>query len=289
LSVPRREPFTQIEVGERRRLDPVLPGAQDLDDLARDAGIPDGDRAAFVNELKEEIGLYRLDMLVSRQEEPSRKVEALQQVVTAARGLQRALALLPDGLRMKVEPDMIELVRRPVADEIINLLLNHPDPASAATLRENHALFAELLRDLSERYERRLPGGWQMPGFNTPLASLIEKAGAEGGRWEARVSRARSRRGATHYRDILARGLKALAMARSPKLAKDERGAEDWVARALDIVGVPYPDPKARSREFQRMFAVNRTPPPDPAERPAEAEDTKAEADLLDRIGDTRI
>jgi hypothetical protein len=128
-----------------------------------------------------------------------------------------------------------------------------------------------------------------MPGLDTPLANMIEKAGAEGARWEVRLSRGMSRRRATHYRDILARGLKALAMARSPKLAKDERGAEDWVASALDIAGVRYPDPKARSSDFRRMFAVNRRPSPDPAERPAEAEDTKAETELLDRIGDTRI
>jgi hypothetical protein len=287
--MPRREPFTQIEVGERRRLDPALPGDRDLDDLARDAGIPDGDRVAFVDALKEEIRLYRLDMLVSRQEEPSRRVEALRQVIAAARELQRALALLPDALRMKVEPDMIELVRRPVDGEIENLLLNHPDPETAATLSGNQALLVDLVADLAERYERCLPGGWQMPGFDTPLASLIEKADAEEVRREALVSRERSRRRATHYRDILARGLKALAMAQSPKLAKDERGAEDWVASALDIVGVRYPDPKASSSDFGRMFAVNRTPPPDHAERPAEAEDTKAEAELLDRIGDIRI
>jgi hypothetical protein len=47
--------------------------------------------------------------------------------------------------------------------------------------------------------------GWQMPGFDVPLAAdLINKAEAEGARQEARISGSRSRRRRIYCRDDLA-------------------------------------------------------------------------------------
>src|SRR5262249_16445893 len=151
----------------------------ELDELAKAAGVPIAERAAFVRELRAEIRLYRLNKLSARQEEPSRQAEALRQVAAAARELKKALERLPDALRMRVEPDMIRLVATRTG---------------------------------------RLPRRFlHMPGFDTPLADLIHQAEAESARQEARVSDPRSRRLATHYRNDLALGLKALATTRSTK------------------------------------------------------------------------
>jgi hypothetical protein len=255
--MPRREPFTQIDVLERQRVlaasKPARPGEADelpsifgegrpnerpndadLHVLAKDTGVPTAAKADFVAKLRAEIRFYRLNELAARQEEPSRQAEALRRVALAAETLQHVLASLPDALRMRVEPDMIGLVATRTG-----------------------------------RRPRRL---LHMPGFNAPLADLVQRAKAVGARQEARVSRTQSRRRATYYRNDFALALKALAMTRSPKFAKDERGAERWVATVLDVLEIRYPDPETRHADFRRMFAaVNRTPPPDHVERLAEA------------------
>jgi hypothetical protein len=264
----RREPFTQIEVYERRlvlgkpkpnELPSILgeakpgelPSEAELVDLAKQAGVPAAGRVDFVQKLRAEIRLYRLNALVSRQEEPSRQAEALRQGALRAEMLQHWLASLPDALRMRVEPDMIGLV--------------------------------------ATRTGCRPRGPLHMPGFDAPLADLIHRTKAEGARQEARVSRTRSRRRATHYRDDFALALKALAVTYSPKFAKDQRVAERWVLTVLDVLDIDYPDPEARRGAFRRMFIVNGTPPTNQAEPPAEPEDTKDEVELLERIGDLKI
>jgi hypothetical protein len=254
--MPRREPFTQIDVFERRRVwaapKPAKPGEPDeipsifgkgrpnecpsdteLDELAKDTGVPTAAKADFVTKLRAEIRFYRFNILSARQEEPSRQAEALRQIALAAEKLQHVLASLPDALRMRVEPDMIGLV--------------------------------------ATRTGRRPRGPLHMPGFDAPLADLIHRAKAEGARQEARVSGTQSRRRATHYRNDFALALKALAVTYSPKSAKDERVAERWVATVLDALEIRYPDREMRYGDFRRMFAVNRTPPPDHVERLPEA------------------
>ena len=67
-------------------------------------------RAAFITDVRAQIRLYRLNMLAMRQEEPSRQAEGMRQASDAAKKLQRALLLLPDAQRMKIEPDMIGTV-----------------------------------------------------------------------------------------------------------------------------------------------------------------------------------
>jgi hypothetical protein len=261
--MPRREPFTQAEVYERRRvlgdakpdelpslLGDARPGEfpSGLDDLVQTAGVPTAERGAFAQEVRAAIRLYRLNILVSQQEEPSRKAEALEQVVTTGRMFQQALVSLPDALRMEVEPNMIRLVHR-------NRLVRRSSGIVARKRllpeQEEEPEDVSLPRIVARK--RYLPGGWQMPGFDVPLAESIDKAEAARTRQETRISGSRSRRQRTHYRDDLASALKALAVVRSPKFAKDEC-AEDWVAVALDVLKIRYPDPKARQVDFRRMF-----------------------------------
>jgi hypothetical protein len=264
--MPRREPFTQAEVYERRRvLGDAKPGAlpslqgdarpgelpsdAELDELAEAAGVLTAERGAFVQEVRAEIRLYRLNMLVSQQEEPSRKAEALKQVVTTGRIFQQALASLPDALRMEVEPEMIGLVHR---YRLVRRSSGIVARKRYLPEQEEEPEDVSLPRVVARK--RYLPGGWQMPGFDVPLADLINKAEAKGARQEARISGSRSRRQRTYYRDDLARALKALAVVRSPKFAKNERAAENWVAVTLDVLKISYPDPLARQVDFRRMF-----------------------------------
>jgi hypothetical protein len=230
--MPRREPFTQTEVYARRRvlgkappgeLPSILgaarpgesPSDSKLHELAEAAGVAASKRAAFITDVRAEIRLYRLNMLAMRQEEPSRQAETLSQILTMARGLKKALDRSPDALRSKVEPNMIGLVATRTG---------------------------------------RLPRGLHMPGFDTPLAALIRLAEAERARQEGRVSKTRSRRLATHYRNDLALALKALAMTRSAKFAKDGGAAEKWAATVLDVLKVRYPKSEMRPADFRRMF-----------------------------------
>jgi hypothetical protein len=265
--MPRRTPFTQAEIDERRRRwhDAPLPSDDDLDHLARLAKIPAARRSAFISELKDTIRLNYLDKIVSEQEEPSRQAEALQQVIDAARNLEKAIEQLPGGLRVRIEPDMLGSVRRSVDVEVRELLLN--DPEISAAWSENRPLVEGIINYLAGQYEKHLDGGWHMPGFDTFLAELIEKATAECRRWDRRASQPWSRQRKLHRRDILARDLKALVMTHSPSLGKN--GAEEWVASALDVLEIGCPQKGTAS--FRQMFAVNRSPPPDHVERFAAA------------------
>jgi hypothetical protein len=257
--MPRREPFTRGEIYERKRKFEAapLPSDEDLFDLARHAAVPTDKLTSFVAAVKENTLRYRLDRLVSEQEEPSRQAEVLRQVVEAAQELATALARVPDALRMQIEPNIISTVRRPSHSELKNFLLNHPYLEIQARMQEYpRRVLSEIVAALFPG-ERGLPGGWQMPGFDAHLNNLIEKAKAERALWEQRVSGPRSGQRATHHRDTLALGLKALAMGCSPKLANDERGAEAWVAEALDVLDIRYPDPKMGQARFRRMFIVN--------------------------------
>jgi hypothetical protein len=236
----RREPFTRAEVVERqlvlgkaklgelpslygdaRRSE--LPSEDELVELAKQAGVPAAEQVDFVEKLRGEIRLFRLNILVSRQEEPSRKAEAARQVAAEGRKLQRLLASLADGY---------------------------------------------------------------VSGLDELLAEHIHKADADAARHEAWVSNTRSRRQATYYRDDLAHALKALAMTRSAKFAREERAAEKWVATVLKVLKVSFPDPEMRHADFRRMFSVNRKPPAGRVEPHAETAETKDVAKLLNRTGD---
>jgi hypothetical protein len=211
----RREPFTQTEVSERKRKYEAesLPSRGDVEHLAYTAGVPAAAQAGFIDELREQIRRYRLDILVSRQEEPSRKAEAMHQGVAIAQQLQRWLASSPVADRMAIEPNMIgqvhrnTLVRR--SSRIVARKRNLPEPEEEP---EDVSLPGIVAR------KRYLPGGWQMPGFEAALADLIQRAKAQGAQHEARVSRECTRRKASYRRNDFALALKALAMARSPRL-----------------------------------------------------------------------
>jgi hypothetical protein len=162
--------------------------------------------------------------------------------------LLKALRRLPAALRARVEPDIIGTVARDMTDAVAELLARL---AAGLSLR---ARFEPDIIGTIARDKRHLPAGWQMPGIEMHLAALRDNADAERQQWEKRVSRARSQRQHTRRRDILARELKGLAIAYSPDLANDERAAEAWVAGALHLLGVRYPDPTSRAQAFRRMF-----------------------------------
>jgi hypothetical protein len=253
----RREPFTQTEVSERKRKYEAaqLRSRGDLDHLAYTAGVPAAAQAGFIDELKEQIRRFRLDTLVSKQEEPSRKAEAMDQIVAAVEQLQRVLASLPVVLRQAIEPDMIGRVYR---DSLIYR-------SSGSVARKRRLPEAEeepedvSLPKLVTR-KRRLPAGLQMPGFDVPLADLSNKAKAESARYEAQVSPEWTRRKGTYRRNDFALALKALARTRSPNLAKDERAAEKWVAEVLAVLKIQHPNPERRPADFRRMFSIKREP-----------------------------
>jgi hypothetical protein len=69
------------------------------------------------------------------------------------------------------------------------------------------------------------------------------------------VSREWSKRRGTHARNQLALNLKAIIVGCSPKLANDERAAEDWAAFALDTAGIRCPDRHTNPPAFKGMFA----------------------------------
>ena len=117
--------------------------------------------------------------------------------------------------------------------------------------------------------------------LRSALDALIENAKAERAHWETRVSREQSRPQAMRRPDKPALELKAVASA-SPSFGKNERATEASVARMFDILEIRHPDPKMRSADFKRIFAVDRTPDQD--ELPVDSRGSACLPDIAVRL-----
>ena len=274
----RRKPITRRELAQNAdRTGADLLGTIDLDELLSQARVPKERRAACALDLEQLFDWY-VELLSEHRLTEARRTESLRRVAEAAKTGLNALASLPPGERMQIEPNYrayIEKaqsahVRKAKARAAVAREMAIRDP-QAQGLAERLGCEAVEAADAVKRQRREMSPLLSPLPFEHILGAWIESTEKRSSELEAQVSRERTKRRRTYARNQLALNLKAIISGYSPKFANDEGGAEDWAVVVLDTAGISCPDRNKSPKDFRAMFAVNRTPPPDHLARLAEA------------------
>jgi hypothetical protein len=274
----RRQPITRKELAQNAdRTGADLLGAIDLDELLSQARVPNESRAACELHL-EQLFDWFVELLSDHRQTEARRAESLRQVAEAAKILLNGLASLPPGDRLKIEPDYRAYIEKAQPEHVVKARARAAVAREVAKRDSQAQGLAERLgweaveaADAVKRLRREMsPLLWPLP-LEHILGAWIESTEKRSSELEAHVSRERTKRRRTYARNQLALNLKAIISGYSPKLANDERGAEDWAALVLVSAGISCPDRDNSPKDFRAMFAVNRTPPPDHLARLAEA------------------
>jgi hypothetical protein len=205
--------------------------ACNLDELLTRAEVAKNRRAACVDEINQQLDFYNRRLARKNAPTEASQAESLRLVANAARELFKALGSLPPGLRLIVEPDYSAYVRKVFA------------------LHVARALDAQWPADLLSRARAPLP-------LELILAALIDATDKAGAAMEKQVSRTWSKRRGILARNELAFNLKGIAVGHSPKLANNQRAAEDWAALILDAAGIRCPIRETNSAAFAAMFTL---------------------------------
>jgi hypothetical protein len=274
----RRTPITRKELAQDAdRTGADLLGMDDLDELLSQARVPKESRAACALHLEELFDWY-VELLSDHRRTEARRAESLRQLAEAVRISLNALASLPRGERLQIEPNYSAYIKKAQAAYVLKAEaraavareMEKRDP-QAQGLAELFACEAVEAVDAVKRQRREMsPLVLPLP-LEHIFGALIESTEKRSSELEAQVSRESTKRRGTYARNQLAVNLKAIIMGCSPELANDERGAEDWAVLVLDTAGISNPDRDSSPKDFRAMFALNRTPPPDHLERLTEA------------------
>lgn len=255
----RRKPVAAVQPGAaaHRSL-----SAGDLDDLLTRAGVPNQKRAACVDCINLFLGWYDARLAGNNQSNETSQAESLRKVAHAARELVKALASLPPGLLYAVQPDYEAYIRKGFARHVAIMSARAMAAKELAARDPDAQWFADqtasLPRVAREDVKRASPDllrrGREPLPLEVTLGALIETAEHGRADFERRISRAWSKRRGTLARNELAMNLKATAMVHSPKLAHDQRAAEDWAALVLDTIEIRCPVRETNPGAFGAMF-----------------------------------
>src|SRR6476646_9864527 len=107
----RRTPLTTRRVAASASTSTNFLRDADLDELLTAAGVPKHKRVACADHLNQLFDFYRR-RLARNKETEARHAETLRLLAVSARETYKRLSELPPALRLAVEPDYVEYVRK---------------------------------------------------------------------------------------------------------------------------------------------------------------------------------